>query len=102
MAISYQQNINLLYIQVQDSVGVDFNLQLSHTLREKVSSKTLLMLDFAKVEFFGSHLLGYIIGAYQAVGLQASRLKLINVSDDVLAILQSVKFDAMFDIHRSA
>lgn len=100
MKIEYQKNANLLKVDLKDSLDNTFCRQLKSLLGEKVGPQTLLTLDFAKVEFLGSHIVSYIIGAYEAVNFEASRLKLINVSESAYLFLQSLKFDAMFVIQK--
>lgn len=74
-------------------------LEFREELREIVDREDLLLtLDLEGVEMIDSMGLGLLIGAHNSLAKRDARLQLINISDDILKLLQNMRLDKHFSL----
>ncbi len=73
----------------------EFKQELKDIIDKGVNDVTL---DFSAVEMMDSIGMGLLIAAYNSLNKRSGKLKLVNVSSDILGLLQTMRLDKHFEI----
>ena len=77
------------------SVASNLKKQLHSLLQEGIQE---LVIDFADVEMIDSVGLGILISSHNSLIKYGGRLKIVNVSKDILALLKAMRLDKHFEV----
>ncbi len=102
MNIEENQDGNILICNIEGEVNINTSPQLrsffDKTLR---AGSKFIMIDFSKVSYIDSAGLATLIEMMQRVQKIGGKLKLCNMSLQVMNVFEVTKLDSIFDIHQN-
>lgn len=104
MAITTSKQDDILFIQVQDPRLLEEARiqQLEKEILASIdaSSEDRVVLDFSKVEFMSSSMLGKLVQVHKKCQGFKVKLKLASVSPDIREVFKITRLDKLFDIEK--
>ncbi|MEQ8847818.1 STAS domain-containing protein [Botrimarina sp.] len=106
MAISTSKKDDILFIQVQDPRLLD-EARIQTLEKEMIgaieaSSEERVVIDFSKVEFMSSSMLGKLVQVHKKCKGFKVKLKLAGVSPEIREVFKITRLDKLFDIEKDA
>ncbi|MBQ2645141.1 STAS domain-containing protein [bacterium] len=96
-------NLSEIYVKVAGRLDLDsaveFGTKIKDTIEDSEEVITSLVLDFREVVFISSYGLKVILELYKLMNTQG-KMKLMNVSGQILRAFQLVGFDKFLDIEQ--
>jgi len=80
------------------SMAEDFKKSLLDLVRNGIKE---LVIDLSGVEIVDSVGLGVIIAAHNSLSKSGGKLKIVNVSEDIYRLFQTMRLDQHFDVQPS-
>lgn len=97
MQINSERNQNTLTVSVSGRADTTTSPELEKAILEQLDGVTLLVLDLREMTYISSSGLRVLLKAQKAMNLQGE-MKVINVSDDIMEILEMTGFTAILTI----
>ena len=91
MTIEIKKNARQITIEVAGRLDTITAPVLEQTINDNISDITILVLDFAGLEYISSAGLRVLLGAQKKMK-QIGMMKLINVCDEVMDVLEMTGF----------
>lgn len=102
MAITTTTRDGILFIQIDDIRLLDeARIQkLEQELDEAIdaSTESRVILDFAKVQFMSSSMLGKLVKTQKKVTSYKAKMKLANVTPEIQEVFKITRLDKLFSI----
>lgn len=106
MAITTATRDGILFIQLDDPRLLDEGRiqQVERELGEAIdaSEETRVVLDFSKVQFMSSSMLGKLVAFSKKIKSYKAKLKFACVSPDILEVFKITRLNKVFDIEKDA
>lgn len=106
MAITTASRDGILFIQLDDPRLLDEGRiqQVDRELTEAVdaSEDTRVVLDFSKVGFMSSSMLGKLVALHKKVKGYKAKMKFASVAPDIQEVFKITRLDKLFDIEKDA
>lgn len=94
LVVNFNQT-SILDQAVIDQIGQEFE----HVALE-ASGERKLLLNFAKVEYMSSAMLGKLIQLHRKCKADKIKLKLCNIAKNPLDVFKITKLDKLFEVHK--
>ena len=102
MAITSTTRDGILFVQIEDVRLLDeAKIQKLEQELDTVidaSTETRVVLDFAKVQFMSSSMLGKLVKTQKKVTSYKAKMKLANVSNEIREVFKITRLDKLFSI----
>ncbi|QDT69406.1 Anti-sigma-B factor antagonist [Planctomycetes bacterium MalM25] len=102
MSITTNSREGVLTIQLDDARLLEEGRiqQVEKDLVEAIdaSEDTRIVLDFSKVQFMSSSMLGKLVAIHKKVKSYKAKMKLASVSPEILEVFKITRLDKLFDI----
>lgn len=106
MALSTSTRDGVLFLQVGDPRLLDEARieQLEKEILQAIEKSTeeKVVIDFAKVEFMSSSMLGKLVRIHKKCKEFKAKLKFCSISKDILEVFKITRLDKLFDIEPDA
>lgn len=106
MAVTTATRDGILFIQLDDARLLDEGLiqKVDREITNAVdaSESTRVVLDFTKVQFMSSSMLGKLVAVHKKVKGYKAKLKLASVTPDIQEVFKITRLDKLFDIEKDA
>ena len=96
LVVGFKQS-SILDQAVIDQIGQEFD----HVALE-ASGERKLLLNFSRVEYMSSAMLGKLIQLHRRCKADKIKLKLCSIAKNPLDVFKITKLDKLFDVHKDA
>ncbi len=104
MAISTATRDGILFVQLNDARLLDEGRiqQVEQEVLQAVdaSTESRIVLDFSKVQFMASSMLGKLVAVHKKIKSFKAKLKLANLTPEILEVFKITRLDKVFDIEK--
>jgi len=106
MAITTAKRDGILFIQLDDARLLD-EARIQKVEQDALeaidgSDETRVVMDFSKVQFMSSSMLGKLVAIHKKVKGYKAKLKLASVSPEIQEVFKITRLDKLFDIEKDA
>ncbi|MEN0110290.1 MAG: STAS domain-containing protein [Planctomycetota bacterium] len=106
MSVTTTSKDGVLFVQLQDARLLD-EARIQAVEKEldaaiDATTENGIVLDFSKVEFMSSSMLGKLVKTHKKCKGFKVKLKLCGVSADILEVFKITRLDKVFDIEKDA
>jgi anti-sigma B factor antagonist len=94
--------VSFTQAKILDQLAIDKIRDEFNDLTLQAASGRKLLLDFARVQFMSSGMIGQIVRLHKQCKKDKVKLKLCNISPDIMEVFKITGLTKLLDIHREA
>lgn len=106
MAIKTATRDGILFIEIEDARLLDeTRIQaIDHELDSAIdgSDETRIVIDFSKVQFMSSSMLGKLVKIHKKVASYKAKMKFASVTSEIQEVFKITRLDKLFSVEKDA